>query len=76
MFILYLLIALLATFIGSMTGMGGGIIMKPIMDALSHFDSASINILSSVTVFAMSLVSVIKRFTGKGKGAHLPFSVS
>ena len=76
MFILYLLIALLATFIGSMTGMGGGIIMKPIMDALSHFDSASINILSSVTVFAMSLVSVIKRFTGKGKGAPLPFSVS
>lgn len=68
MFVLYFLLALGATLIGSMTGMGGGIIMKPVMDALSHFDTASISMLSSITVFSMSAVSCLRRFIPKKKG--------
>ena len=75
MFILYLAVALLATFIGSMTGMGGGIIMKPVMDAMGHFSTPDINILSSVSVFAMSALSCSRRLWGR-KNRVLSFSAS
>ncbi len=58
--ILYLLIALIATIIGGLTGIGGGVIIKPVLDAFAHFDVASINILSSVTIFSMAVVSFIR----------------
>ena len=74
MFILYLAVALFATFIGSMTGMGGGLIMKPVMDALGHFPTPDINVLSSVSVFAMSALSCAKRLWGKKK-QELSFSL-
>ncbi|MCK5811673.1 MAG: sulfite exporter TauE/SafE family protein [Clostridiales bacterium] len=58
--LLYLLIALIATIIGGLTGIGGGVIIKPVLDAFAHFDVASINILSSVTIFSMAVVSFIR----------------
>ncbi|MBN2853043.1 MAG: sulfite exporter TauE/SafE family protein [Clostridia bacterium] len=54
---LYLLVALIATIIGGMTGIGGGVIIKPVLDAFSTYDVSSINILSSVTIFSMAAVS-------------------
>lgn len=59
MFILYLLIGLLATFFGSMAGLSGGVIIKPVLDFFGHYDLASIGVLSSVTVLAMSSVSLL-----------------
>ncbi len=59
--IFYFLIAIFATTIGALTGMGGGVIMKPVMDMLAHYDVGSISMLSSITVFAMSIVSVAKQ---------------
>lgn len=56
-YILYFLISLGATAIGAMTGMGGGVIIKPLLDALGSLEAADIGILSSVTVFSMALVS-------------------
>jgi len=58
--ITYFIIVLVATTLGSMTGMGGGVIIKPALDILNDFDISNINVLSSVTVFAMSVVSIIK----------------
>lgn len=55
----YLLIALLATTLGAMTGMGGGVIIKPVLDMLGHFDVKSISMLSTITVFSMATVSVL-----------------
>lgn len=66
-YILYFLIALAATAAGSVTGMGGGVILKPVLDALGGFDAATANLLSSVTVFVMALVSVIKRIRQKAE---------
>lgn len=40
-----------------MTGMGGGVILKPTLDLLQRFDAATVNALSSATVFAMSVVT-------------------
>lgn len=60
MIAIYIILALFSTFLGSITGMGGGVIMKPVMDMLGHFDSVTIGVLSSVTVFSMAVVSCLK----------------
>lgn len=63
--IIYFLIAILATTIGSLTGMGGGVLIKPLLDLLGHYDAATISLLSSLSVFSMSVVSIIKQFLNK-----------
>lgn len=57
---IYFLIALLATTIGGVAGMGGGLIIKPMLDLLGD-DISIVAVLSSVTVLSMCVVSVIKR---------------
>lgn len=59
--ILYFFIAIAATTVGAVTGMGGGVFMKPILDMLGHYDVATINLLSAVTVFAMAVVSTFRQ---------------
>lgn len=61
-YIMYFLIVLIATVAGSMTGIGGGIIIKPVLDAMGHYSVATIGILSSVTVLTMAAVSVSRQF--------------
>lgn len=65
MTILYFLIALLATIIGSMAGLGGGVIIKPLLDFLGDYSISTINLLSSVTVLVMAVVSIIKQIKYK-----------
>ena len=55
--ILYFLISLTATGMGALTGMGGGVIIKPMLDALGGLPVADAGILSSATVFSMAIVS-------------------
>ncbi|MDI9496200.1 MAG: sulfite exporter TauE/SafE family protein [Bacillota bacterium] len=59
--ILYFLITLFATTLGSTSGMGGGVIIKPVLDAFGHYDIETISVLSSVSVFLMCLISVSKK---------------
>ncbi len=59
--ILYLFIALLATVIGSLVGLGGGVIMKPLLQTLTSLDALSVNVLSSITVFFMATSTLYKR---------------
>ena len=59
---LYIIIAFVATLVGSLTGLGGGVIIKPVMDMVSDFPVETIGIISSITVFSMSLVSVYKHW--------------
>lgn len=58
---IYLIIALLATTLGTMAGLGGGVIIKPVLDALGDFDVFVIGVLSSATVLSMALVSTTRR---------------
>ncbi len=67
LYVLYFLIAIGATTVGSLTGMGGGVIIKPLMDLLGGYDVETIGVLSSVTVFAMAVVSVGKQIAQKAK---------
>ncbi len=76
--LLYFLIAICATTVGSLTGMGGGVIIKPLMDVLHGFDVQTIGVLSAITVFSMSVVSVGKQVIAKTKipyGTAVPLAV-
>ncbi len=65
--ILYFFIALVCTFAGAITGMGGGVVIKPVLDMLGDFDSASIGALSSITVLAMSITTFARQVGKKRK---------
>lgn len=60
--IIYFLVAIVATTIGAIAGLGGGVIIKPVLDTLGQYNMSTISILSSFTVFSMALVSTIKQF--------------
>lgn len=65
--LIYLMLAVFATTVGSLTGMGGGVIIKPLMDVLGDYNVQTIGIISSITVFSMALVSVTKQIKAKTK---------
>lgn len=65
--VIYFTIAFLATFIGSLIGMGGGIIIKPILDFIGQYPLEIITFMSTTTVFAMSSVSLMKHQKNKKK---------
>ena len=62
--IIVFLIVLLATLLGAVTGMGGGIIIKPVLDAANLYHIETVNLLSSITVLSMCAVSLIKGMRG------------
>ena len=72
-YVLYFLIAIGATTVGSLTGVGGGVIIKPLMDVLHGFDVQTIGVLSSLTVFSMSVVSIGKQMLARTK---IPFGTA
>ncbi|MGE4548108.1 MAG: sulfite exporter TauE/SafE family protein [Intestinibacillus sp.] len=71
--ILYFIISLGATTVGAMTGMGGGVIIKPVLDVLNQYDVATISMLSCITVFAMAVVSIAKQVRQK---TPVPFQLA
>ncbi|MEF2655849.1 MAG: sulfite exporter TauE/SafE family protein [Eggerthellaceae bacterium] len=58
--ILFFLISLFASSIGSICGVGGGIVIKPVLDATHAASIATISFLSACTVLCMSTTSVIR----------------
>ena len=63
--LIYFSIALICTFAGAITGMGGGVVIKPVLDMMGDFDSASIGALSSITVLAMSVTTFARQVRKK-----------
>jgi len=72
--ILFFLVALLACLIGKICGMGGGVIIKPVLDATGILGVSAINFLSGCTVLGMSLWSVGKSFATGEKSIDLRIS--
>lgn len=54
----YFLISFLASIVGAICGIGGGVIIKPVMDLFRLETVSTINFLSCCTVLSMSLYSV------------------
>src|SRR5699024_11950241 len=64
-FIIYFIIGLFASILGSMAGIGGGVIIKPILDTIGLDDVSTISVLSASTVFAMAAMSLITMLFSK-----------
>lgn len=59
--IIHILVVLVATIAGSSVGLGGGVVIKPLLDMFTSSPTATINFYSSVAVFTMAVVSVSKQ---------------
>lgn len=70
---LFLLISLFSSTIGAISGIGGGVIIKPVLDATGTLGVSTISWLSGCTVFSMAIVSLIK---GRGSGVQLKMRTS
>ena len=60
MILIYAVIVLLATIIGAIAGLGGGVIIKPLFDFLGYHNAQTIGVLSAFAVFTLSVVSIFK----------------
>lgn len=58
--ILFFIVAFLSSIVGTICGIGGGVVIKPVLDMLRLGEPATINFLSGCTVLSMSLYSVSK----------------
>ena len=67
-YMLFLTVCFLASAIGAICGIGGGVIIKPVLDAFGILGVPSISFLSGCTVLAMTTYSVGKSRLGKKSG--------
>lgn len=56
--LIFFLVSLLASTVGAICGIGGGVIIKPVLDLLHLADVSAISFLSGCTVLSMSCYSV------------------
>ncbi|AYW47750.1 sulfite exporter TauE/SafE family protein [Tetragenococcus osmophilus] len=62
--LVYFLVIVLANTVGAISGMGGGVIIKPVLDFIAVDPVAAISFYSSVAVFVMSITSTIRQIKG------------
>ncbi len=74
MYIICFLVAFLACIIGKICGMGGGVIIKPVLDATGIMEVAAINFLSGCTVIGMTCWSVGKSLARRESDIDLSVS--
>lgn len=55
------LLCLGASVLGSICGIGGGVILKPALDLLGVMSVSTISFLSGLTVMAMSAISAVRQ---------------
>lgn len=65
--IFYFFIAIATSTLGAVTGMGGGVMIKPALDILGHYPTSTIGLLSSLSVFSMAMISLSKHIRAKTK---------
>lgn len=58
--IILFLVAVCASTIGAISGMGGGVIIKPVMDAVSGLSASTISFMSCCTVLSMAVSTYIR----------------
>lgn len=58
--IIYFLVGFISSLFGAIAGLGGGVIIKPVLDFMGDYDVATIGILSAATVFTMACVTLLK----------------
>ena len=69
-FIIYSAIIFIATICGAIAGLGGGVIIKPLLDMIGYHDASTIGFYSCIAVFTMCIISIFKQVK-KGFSFHL-----
>lgn len=62
--LIYFFVIILANTVGAISGMGGGIIIKPVLDLVAADPVATVSFYSSMAVFVMSITSTIRQMKG------------
>ncbi len=65
------LISFTACIVGAICGMGGGVIIKPVLDFIQFGNASQISFMSGCTVLAMTTYSVTKSLTSKVKTVEM-----
>ncbi|MDU6620867.1 MAG: sulfite exporter TauE/SafE family protein [Enterococcus avium] len=65
--LIYFFVIVIANTIGAVSGMGGGVIIKPVFDFIGAHDVAAISFYSATAVFTMSVVSTMRQLTSGRK---------
>ena len=73
MLVLLFAVCLAASTIGAIVGAGGGVIIKPVLDAFAVLPVSTVSFLSSVTVLCMSVSSLIRT---RHNGVKLDYAAS
>ena len=68
--IILFFVCLIACIIGAISGIGGGIIIKPVLDSLNIMSMSTLNFLSGCTILSMSIVSLYRN-----KNVKLNFAI-
>lgn len=66
-YIISVIVIFLACTVGATVGLGGGVIIKPILDSMSFCTVDVVNFISSCAVFAMSISSIVRHKIQKTK---------
>ncbi|MGX7195802.1 sulfite exporter TauE/SafE family protein [Enterococcus olivae] len=61
--LIYFLVIVLSNTVGAVSGMGGGVIIKPVLDFFALDTVAAISFYSTVAVFVMSIVSTVRQMS-------------
>lgn len=59
-YIIVFLVCLLSSAAGAICGIGGGVIIKPVLDALGIMSVSAVSFLSGCTVLSMTTYAVLK----------------
>ena len=65
MYLIFFLVSIIACTVGAICGIGGGVIIKPVLDATKVMGVDSISFLSGTTVLSMTVISVFKSVSKK-----------
>lgn len=65
--LIYGIIIIFSTFLGAFVGLGGGVIIKPLLDLIGRDTVDVVNFISTCAVFSMSISSSIKHIRNKTK---------
>lgn len=65
--IIIILVCFFSSVVGAICGIGGGVIIKPVLDATGIMEVATASFLSGCTVLSMSIVSFYKNVKGRDK---------
>lgn len=72
MILFFFLVAISASTLGALCGIGGGVLMKPVLDSFHLFPASTISFLSSCTVLSMSAYSACRVLRTQRANIHLP----